>query len=101
LPEVKAEFANYTLLKLYTDTVPGELYPIEDLKTLSIDRQEDDANKNSAFQKERFNDVRLPLYVVIEPTATDFRIVSQYAYPVIDNKDDFLRFLRENANLSH
>jgi hypothetical protein len=97
LPDVKAEFVKYTLLKLYTDTVPQEYYSVEDLKTLTIDRQEDDAKANSEFQKERFNDVQLPLYVVVEPSEDDFKIVARYPLSVITDKDDFVRFLRSNA----
>jgi hypothetical protein len=70
LPDVKAAFARYTLLKLYTDNVPLNYYPLDQLGTLTIDRQEEDAQTNKKFQVERFNTAELPLYVVIEPTET-------------------------------
>ena len=94
---MKAEFAKYTLLKQYTDVVPQDYYSVEDLKSLSEDRKEEDAKANSKFQKERFNDVQLPLYVVIEPVGDDFKEVARYEYSVITDKDHFLKFLRDHA----
>lgn len=93
---MKAEFAKYTLLKLFTDTVPKEYYPPEKLP-VTTDQQYDDAEANKAFQRERFNTAELPLYVVIEPTETGFREVGRYAVGLIRDKEEFLRFLRDHA----
>lgn len=93
---MKAEFAKYSLLKLYTDTVPQDYYSIEVLKTLTIDRQEDDAKAHSKLQRERFNDVQLPLYVIVEPSGTDFKEVARYPSAIIDDPGDFARFLQKH-----
>jgi hypothetical protein len=98
LPEVKAEFAKYTLLKQYTDTVPKEYYPTEELKVWTVDRGEDDARENSKFQRQRFNEAQLPLYVVIEPNGDDFKEVARYPAAVISDKADFIRFLQIHAS---
>jgi hypothetical protein len=97
LPDVKAAFARYTLLKLYTDTVPLNYYPLDQLGTLTIDRQEEDAQANKKFQVDRFNTAELPLYVVIEPTDAGFREIARYSVGIIRDKEELLRFLRENA----
>lgn len=98
LPEIKTEFAKYTLLKQYTDTVPQEYYSIEKLKTLTLDIQEEDAEKIKKFQKERFKDIQLPLYVIIEPEGDDFKEVARYPLSVIRDASDFANFLRKNAS---
>ncbi|MBL8823919.1 MAG: hypothetical protein JNJ77_15135 [Planctomycetia bacterium] len=97
LPEIKTEFAKYTLLKQYTDTVPLEYYPVEKLQATTIDVQEADAEKIKKFQKERFKDIQLPLYVIIEPDGDDFREVARYPLSVIRDASDFANFLRKNA----
>jgi hypothetical protein len=94
LPEVKAEFGKYTLLKIFTDTVPKEYYPNE---KVSYDQQIDDAEANKAFQREKFNTAELPLYAVVEPTENGFREIGRYAVGLIRDKEEFLRFLRDNA----
>jgi hypothetical protein len=95
---VKAEFAKYTLLKQYTDTVPKEYYPTEELKLWTVDRGEDDARENSKFQRQRFNEAQLPLYVIIEPSGDDFKEVGRYPAAVINDKADFIRFLQIHAS---
>ena len=97
LPDVKAEFAKYTLLKLYTDTVPLDYYPLNDLDKITVDRQQEDAQANAKFERERFNDAQLPLYVIIEPTENDFKEVARYRLALITDKEDFVKFLRDNA----
>ena len=95
---MKAEFAKYTLLKQYTDTVPKEYYPTEELKLWTVDRGEDDARDNSKFQRQRFNEAQLPLYVIIEASGDDFKEVGRYPAAVISDKADFIRFLQTHAS---
>jgi hypothetical protein len=97
LPEVKAEFAKYTLLKMYTDTVPKRYYPPEQAKAVTRDKQIEDAEANKAFQQQQFNTAELPLYVVIEPTETGFKELGRYNVGLIRDKQDFLKFLRDHA----
>ena len=98
LPDVKAEFNKYTLLKLFTDTVPLEYYPLNKLETVTVDVQEADADKHKTLQREKFNTAELPLYVVIEPTETGFKEIGRYSVGLIRDKDEFLRFLRDPAS---
>src|SRR4051794_20212057 len=100
LPDVKAEFAKYTLLKIYTDTVPKRYFPPEKAKTVTRDDQADAADANKVFQKEKFNTAELPLYAVVEPTEDGFKEVGRFAEGLIRDKGKFLRFLREPEQFS-
>lgn len=100
LPNVKAEFAKYTLLKLYTDTVPLEYYTsdqIKDTKKAIEDRQTDDAEAHKQFQKTRFDTSQLPLYAIIEPVGDDFKVIATYPLAVIREESDFVAFLQKHA----
>lgn len=98
LPEVKAEFAKYTLLKLYTDAIPKEYYPPDQRSTVSARQRRQDGMANRPFQQTRFGTAELPLYVVVEPTGNDFKEIARYgAVGVIRDKEDFLSFLRKHA----
>lgn len=99
MPEIKTEFARYTLLKQYTDTVPLEYYPLEKIQSVTVDVQEADAEKIKKFQKDRFKDIQLPLYVIIEPDGDDFKEVARYPLSVIRDASDFANFLRKNASM--
>jgi hypothetical protein len=96
LPDVKAEFAKYTLLKVYTDTVPKSFYPPDQVP--SKDDRMDAADANKEFQKTKFNTAELPLYAVIEPTDDGFKEIGRYAVGLIRDKQEFLRFLRDPAS---
>lgn len=99
MPEIKTEFARYTLLKQYTDTVPLEYYPLDKIQSVTVDVQEADAEKIKKFQKDRFKDIQLPLYVIIEPDGDDFKEVARYPLSVIRDASDFANFLRKNASM--
>lgn len=95
--DVKAAFEKYTLLKLYTDTVPLEYYPTEKLDATTPVEQENDGEAHRLFEKERFNTTELPFYVIIEPDGKDFKTISRYSVGLIRDKDEFLKFLRDNT----
>lgn len=97
LDDVKDALNRYTLLKLYTDTVPLPYYPIDGLSNVTIDIQEKDAETNRVLEKTRFNTTELPFYAVIEPDGNDFKILARYSVGLIRDKDEFLKFLRENV----
>jgi hypothetical protein len=100
LPNVKAEFARFTLLKLYTDTVPLEYYSseqIKDTKQAIEDRQTEDADANKQFQQKRFGTSQLPLYAIIEPVGDDFKVIAAYPLAVIREESDFVAFLQKHA----
>ncbi|HQR05969.1 MAG TPA: cytochrome c biogenesis protein CcdA [Gemmatales bacterium] len=95
--DVKAAFENYTLLKLYTDTVPLEYYPTDKLDATTPVEQENDGEAHRLFEKNRFNTTELPFYVIIEPDGMDFKTIARYSVGLIRDKDEFLKFLRDNT----
>lgn len=98
LPEVKAEFAKYTLLKLYTDAIPKDYYPPEKRNTVSARQRRQDGMANRPLQQQRFGTAELPLYVIIEPSEKDFKEVARYGVVgVIRDKEDFINFLRKHV----
>ena len=94
--DVKAAFESYTLLKLYTDSVPQEYYPVDKLDAITGVERENDGDTNRLFEKQRFNTTELPFYVVIEPTDKDYKEVGRYSIGLIRDKEEFLKFLRDN-----
>jgi thiol:disulfide interchange protein len=102
-PEVRELLLKYVLVAQYTDLVPDDLYPDKVRATFrgSTTRQEADAKKNLQFEKDRFNDERLPLYVIVEPDGKgDFREVARYDEGKINNVSAFADFLRRNLAAS-
>ncbi len=82
-PKVRQLLTQYTLVQLYTDTVPPEF---KDFGT---------AEQNRKLQQERFKDAQLPLYVVVEPLpGGDFKEIGRYREGKINDVEGFLKFLR-------
>lgn len=91
-PEVKALFAQYTLVQLYTDTVPAAMYPTPPDKSA----REAEASANQAYQKAAFGTIQLPLYVILEPQANgDVKTVGVYDEGKINDVAAFVEFLRK------
>jgi thiol:disulfide interchange protein DsbD len=59
-PEVREQLRQFVLVQLYQDVVPGG-----GANALS------DAARNLAWQEKTFDDISLPLYVVLDPSGTD------------------------------
>ena len=95
--DVKAAFESYTLLKLYTDSVPQQYYPLDNLDAITPVEQDKDGDINRLLEKSRFNTTELPFYVVIEPTDKDYKEVGRYSIGLIRDKEEFLKFLRDNS----
>jgi thiol:disulfide interchange protein DsbD len=96
-PTVKELLLKYTLVQLYTDKVKQKLYTEEELQEFgtSVARQKEEAAANRKFQGERFNDTRLPLYVILQPLGDGkFREVARYDEGKINDPAAFVRFLR-------
>jgi thiol:disulfide interchange protein DsbD len=75
--------SRYTLVQLFTDTVPAFYQPAPA------------AAQNKVFQRARFGDLRLPLYVILEPLAGGgFREISRYDEGLIRNVAAFTEFLK-------
>jgi thiol:disulfide interchange protein len=93
-PRVRQQLERYVIVKLYTDTVPENLFDDDVTKS----QQDAEANENLQFQRERFQDERLPLYVIVEPDGKDgWREVARYDEGKINNAKAFAKFLRDNA----
>ncbi|MFT3879005.1 MAG: cytochrome c biogenesis protein CcdA [Gemmatales bacterium] len=95
--DIRAEFQKYTLLKLYTDVVPFEFYPTDKLDATTPVEQEKDGEANRLFEKNRFNTTELPFYVIVEPDGDDFKIIARNSVGLIRDKDEFLKYLKDNT----
>jgi len=95
--DVKAVFESYTLLKLYTDSVPQDYYPVDKLDATTVVERENDGETNRLFEKNRFKTTELPFYAVIEPDGTEFKEIARYSIGLIRDKEEFLKFLRYNS----
>jgi thiol:disulfide interchange protein len=106
-PEVRELFKKYQLVQMYTDVVPAEFYA----GRTTDEQRERDAAANLAFQKNKFQDEQLPLYVILEPQP-DGRVlvVDRYDEGKINDVEKFAEFLRKpvaadtaraDANVSH
>jgi thiol:disulfide interchange protein DsbD len=98
--EIKELLKRYVLVQLYTDIVPNRLYSAKEQSELGSGtaRQKADAARNLAFQKKEFNDERLPLYVILRPTADGgFKEVARYDEGKINNVTAFTAFLRTRS----
>ncbi len=96
-PEIRKLFAPYELVQLYTDIVPNDFYSPEARARFGsgTDRQEQDAKVNYDFQRKIFDDVKLPLYAILEPRLDNtIRVVGVYDEGRIMNEGAFVQFLR-------
>jgi len=90
-PEVKEQFKQYTLVQLYTDTIPDVFYD----SAPGIDRQKADASVNFNFEKNSFGEEQLPLYVILKPEPTGkTTVVGVYEEGKINNEAKFIEFLK-------
>jgi thiol:disulfide interchange protein len=96
-PEIRSLLGNYLVAQVYTDTLPADLYAPNVAAKFSSDstRLERDAKVNEAFQQKAFNNLQLPLYVILEPQADGkINILGQYDEGRISNEAAFAEFLR-------
>jgi len=97
-PEIQKLFQHYTLVRLYTDKVPDELYAsaLRSRFGSSTARQQADAQANLWFQKEAFNTEQLPLYVILEQLPNDkIDVVDIYTEGKINDESAFAKFLQK------
>jgi hypothetical protein len=81
---------------LPTDKVPDRFYPLAERKSFGggTTRQRQDAARNLALERDKFNTEQLPLYVVVRPLGDgSFREVARYDEGKINDEMAFLRFL--------
>jgi thiol:disulfide interchange protein len=87
-------FKPFTIVKLYTDSVPNRYYSPE-IGEQAIARRKADADINQTFQTKVFNNAQLPLYVILEPEVDGtVRAVGIYDEGRILNEPAFIQFLR-------
>ena len=91
-PDVNELMRKYTLVQLYTDTVPADVYrvpPAEEVR----DRE---ATSNLAFQQKAFGTQQLPLYAILEPQVDGkVRVVDVYDEGKINDVPRFVEFLKK------
>jgi thiol:disulfide interchange protein DsbD len=90
-PEIRRLLMQYRIVQLYTDTVPESLY--ETVPELA--KREADAEVNLKFQRDFFQDERLPLYAILKPEpGGKAKVVSVYFESKINYESIFIEFLR-------
>jgi thiol:disulfide interchange protein DsbD len=95
-PEIRKLLDGYTIVKLYTDTVPRQYYSAELQNELSSSsaRQEANADVNLKFQRQVFATEQLPLYVILEAQLDDtVAAVGVYDEGRINKEGAFADFL--------
>jgi hypothetical protein len=87
-PAVKDLLKQYVLVQLYTDNVPPQYVP-PGVNSRQL------ALENRKFQEEKFGDLRLPLYVIVEPLPDGaWKEIGRYEEGKINNVAAFMQFLR-------
>jgi thiol:disulfide interchange protein DsbD len=90
-PEVKDLLKQYTLVQLYTDTVPEGFYD----SAPGLERQDADAAVNFRFEKKAFGEEQLPLYVILKPEPSrKVTVIGVYREGQIKNVPAFVEFLK-------
>jgi thiol:disulfide interchange protein DsbD len=95
--DIRNLFNRYKLVRLYTDKVPDEFYApqLRGAFGSSTVRQKGDAETNEWFQKTAFNDIKLPLYVILEPRPDGkVEVVGKYDAGKINSDSEFAEFLK-------
>lgn len=83
--DIKALLGRYSLVQLYTDSIPAQFQ--ETSKS---------ADQNRQFLNDRFGTAQLPLYVIVKPTAGGgFDEVDRYVEGKINDLAAFTEFLQK------
>jgi cytochrome c biogenesis protein CcdA len=97
--EIQKLLRPYTIVQVYTDTVPREFYApaIQAELANNVARSVADAEVvNQAFQRAVFDTAELPLYAVLEPQLDGkVRVVGTYDESRIRNEGAFAEFLKD------
>jgi hypothetical protein len=96
-PDIRSLFNRYKLVRLYTDKVPDDFYSPQTRATFGSNttRQKSDAEANEWFQKMAFNDIKLPLYVILEPRPDGkVEVIGKYDAGKINSDAEFAQFLK-------
>ncbi len=93
-PTVEKLLEKYHLVKMYTDSVPSLYYR----SPPSYEDRWEDARPNLEFQKQAFQDERLPMYVILEPLPDGkIRVVGgePYVESKINDEPAFVEYLQK------
>ena len=89
-PKYRKLLEQYELVQLYTDDVPAEFFH----SPPSTPERTAEGTANLEFQLKKFETQELPYYVILEPTATGYRIVNRLK-GIIEREKDFEEFLSQ------
>lgn len=90
-PEVKELLKRYSLVQMYTDTIPEGFYESDP----GLSRRDADAAANLDFEKKGFGEEQLPLYVILRPEPTGkTTVLGVYDEGKINNEPAFIEFLK-------
>ena len=89
-PEIRVALERFVLVQLYTDDVPSEFFS----SPQPLSARTEEAAANFSFQDRAFASSQLPLYAILEPTATGAKVHSFYEEGLINRVDDFAKFLK-------
>ncbi|HEX3148377.1 MAG TPA: cytochrome c biogenesis protein CcdA [Gemmataceae bacterium] len=90
-PEIRDLFKQYTLVQMYTDTIPEIFYDSDPGRT----RRKQDAEMNLKFEEDAFREQQLPLYVILKPErGGKTSVVGIYDEGKINNERAFIEFLK-------
>lgn len=92
-PEIAGLLKQYRVVQLYTDTVPKDFYEGD----ASLSRREKDAEAILGFQKDAFQDQKLPLYAILKPEqgSDKIKVIDVYAEGKINDEAGFAAFLKK------
>jgi thiol:disulfide interchange protein DsbD len=90
-PEVRELFKKYSLVQVYTDTIPKVFYDTDPGRT----RRNQDADANQEFELKVFGTEQLPLYVILKPEPNGkTAVVGVYREGKINDEPAFIEFLK-------
>jgi thiol:disulfide interchange protein DsbD len=91
-PEVQELFKQYSLVQMYTDTIPAVFYDADP----GTERRNLDADANQEFENKAFGTEQLPLYVILKPEPNGkITVVGVYDEGKINNEPAFIEFLKK------
>jgi thiol:disulfide interchange protein len=89
--EVRDLFKKYSLVQMYTDTVPDVFYETDP----GLKRRDEHAELNQEFEKTAFGLEQLPVYVILKPEPNGkTTVVGIYKEGKINNEPAFIEFLK-------
>jgi cytochrome c biogenesis protein CcdA len=90
-PEVQELFGRYSLVQMYTDTIPEVFYDADP----GLTRRNHNADANQEFELKALGTEQLPLYVILKPEPNGkTTVVGVYREGKINDEPAFVEFLK-------